>query len=81
MPKDFEVQLNKKRKDLRHKDMDINTYIEEFQKLCLRSKAIESECVKIKRYLNDIRFDIQEEMNLLSHDVVNKCYHLDLKME
>ena len=35
---DFEIQLHQRRQGLKHKDMDVASYIEEFQRLCLRSK-------------------------------------------
>ena len=38
LPEDFEIQLHKRRKGLRKKDLDVTSYAKEFQRLCLRSK-------------------------------------------
>lgn len=78
---DYEVQLHQTRKNLKQRDMDISTYTEEFQKLGLRSKLVEPESVKVARYLNGLRMNIQEELQLLSPDTVAKCYQLALKVE
>ena len=61
--------------------MDISTYTKEFQKLSLRSKLVEPERVKVARYLNGLRMNIQEELQLLSPNTVAKCYQLALKLE
>ena len=61
--------------------MDVCTYTEEFQKLSLRSKFAEPESIKVERYLNGLRMNIQEELQLLSPNTVAKCYQLALKVE
>lgn len=37
LPEDYEVQLHRKRQGLKQKDLDVASYTEEFQNLCLRS--------------------------------------------
>lgn len=81
LPEDYEIQLHQKRQNLRERDMDICTYTEEFQKLSLRSKFAEPESIKVERYLNGLRMNIQEELQLLSPNTVAKCYQLALKVE
>lgn len=81
MPNDYEIQLHKKRQSLRQKDQDVNTYTEEFQKLCLRSNVAEDESLKVARYLNGLKWNIQEEMALLSPKTVHQCYQLAIKIE
>ena len=61
--------------------MDICTYIEELQKLSLRSKLVKPASVKVARYLNGLRMNIQEELQLLSPNTIGKCYQLALKVE
>ena len=39
LPKDFEVQMHTKRENLKQRDNDVASYMEEFQNLCLRSKV------------------------------------------
>ena len=81
MPDDYEIQLHKKRQSLRQKDQDVNTYTEEFQKLCMRSNVTEDESLKVARYLNGLKWNIQEEMDLLSPKTVHQCYQLAIKIE
>ena len=66
LPDDYEVQLHRRRKNLRQKDLDVQAYTGEFQKLCLRSKVVEEESIKLERYLNDLKWSIQEEMSLVN---------------
>ena len=49
--KDYEVQLYRKRQGLKKIDLDVTSYIEEFQILFLSSKIQEEEPVKVARYL------------------------------
>ena len=39
----YEIQLHKKRKTLEEKDLDVNSYTEEFQKVCIRSQVVKDE--------------------------------------
>ena len=43
VPKGFEVTLHQKLQNLKQKDLDVSTYIEEFHKLSLRSSLVETE--------------------------------------
>ena len=61
-PKDFEVQLHTKGKNLRQMDIDVASYTEEFNKFCLRSKVQKVERIKIARYINGLRWNIKEEI-------------------
>ena len=36
VPKDYEVQLHTKRKNLRQKEMDVSSYTDEFHKLAMK---------------------------------------------
>lgn len=44
--------------------MDVSSYTEEFQRLCLKSKIVEGDTKKVDRYLNGLRVSIQDELNL-----------------
>ena len=57
-PEDYEIQLHKKRQSLKKKDMDIATYIEEFQNLCPRSRVQEYEAMKVAKYLINLKWSI-----------------------
>lgn len=58
MPYAYEIQLHKKRKSLRKKDLDVNSYIEDFQKLFMRSNVLEDESIKVAKYLNGLKWSI-----------------------
>ena len=49
--------------------------------MCLRSKVIEEESINISRYLNGIKWSIQEEMILVNFKTIRKCYQMALKIE
>ena len=63
------------------KDMDMENYIKEFQKLCLRSGIQEEEPLNMARYLGGLKQNIQEEISLLTPTIVHKCFQLSLKVE
>ena len=71
VPEDYEIQLYRRRQNLRQKDMDVHSYTKEFQKLCLRSKVAEDESIKLARYLNGLKWSTQEEMSLFTPKIVH----------
>ena len=81
LPDDYEVQMHRRRQNLRQKDLDVQAYTEEFQKLCLRSKVVEDESIKLARYLNGLKWSIQEEMSLVNFKSIRQCYQMALKIE
>ncbi|XP_059074805.1 uncharacterized protein LOC131874884 [Cryptomeria japonica] len=81
VPEDYGVQLHRRKQNLKQKDMDVSTYTEEFLKLCIKAKTIETEEEKLVRYINGLKFSIQDELNLHTPGNVHKCYQLALKVE
>ena len=59
--------------------MTIREYIEEFYKVNIRSGHMEDTREKIARYINGLRFDIQDELGLLSLRSVEEAYQVALK--
>ena len=57
VPKDYEV-IHQRLQSLRQKDLDIRAYIEEFHRLCIRSRMVELDSVKVVRYLSSLRYNI-----------------------
>lgn len=66
---DYNVQLHKRRQNLKQKEMDVISYIEEFMK-CVKTKVKESEDEKVARYLNGLRFSIEEDLKLHTPEIV-----------
>lgn len=81
VPMDYNVQLHRRRQNLKQKEMDMSSYTKEFMKLCVRTKVKESEDEKVARYLNGLRFANQEDLNLHTPETVQKCFQLALKVE
>ena len=61
--------------------MTIREFTEEFYKVNIRSSHIEDTPEKVARYVNSLRFDIQDELSLLSLISVEEEYQVDLKAE
>ena len=61
--------------------MDVSTYTKEFFKLCIKAKTVEIEEEKLARYINSLKFSIQEELSLHNLGNVCKCYQMTLKVE
>lgn len=73
--------MHTKRKNLKQRENDVASYTEEFHKLCLRSKVQEAESIKVERYVNGLTWNIQEEIQFWTPNIVQKCYQLALKVE
>ena len=74
LPKDYEVQLHKKRHNLKQKDLDVATFTEEFQKLSLRSRVQETGSIRVAMYHNDLKWAIQDELMLFSLTTLNNYF-------
>ena len=55
MPEKYKIQLHQKKKNLRQRDLDVSSYIEEFQKLCMRSNVEKYENVKVVGCLSGLK--------------------------
>lgn len=81
LPIDYEVQMHKKLQNLKQREMDVSTYIEEFNKLTLGARKQGEEVEKVARYLNGLRQNILDEINMIAPDRVHKCFQLALRAE
>ena len=61
--------------------MSVKDYTKEFYRLDIRSRHVDDEIRKFARYLNGLRFGIQDEMSLLKVDSVEEAYQYALKVE
>jgi hypothetical protein len=66
MPKDYQLNMFRKLQNLRQKSMTVKEYTEEFYRLNIRAGHIEEDAEKVSRYINGLRYDIQDEISLLS---------------
>jgi hypothetical protein len=67
--------------NLRQKLMIVKEYTEEFYKLNIRAGHQESDDEKVSRYMNGLRYDIQDEMSMVTIQMVEYAYHMALKAE
>lgn len=78
IPVDYEHELFKKLHNLKQKDMSVKDYIE-FYKLTIRFGHRELSKEVVERYINGLRFNIQDEIGMLKSDLVEDAYVYALK--
>jgi uncharacterized protein YjbK len=68
-------------KNLRQKLMSVKEYTEEFYRLNIRAGHRESNDEKVAKYINGLRYEIQDEMSMLTIRTVEDSYQMALKAE
>jgi hypothetical protein len=81
IPRDYQISLFRRMQNLRQKLMTVKEYTEEFYRLNIRAGHRESNDEKVARYLNGLRYEIQDELNLATIRTVEDAYQLALKAE
>jgi hypothetical protein len=81
MPKDYQINLFRKLQNLRQKGMTVKEYSEEFYKLNIRTGQREKDEEKVVRYINGLRYEIQDEINMMSVRTMEDAYQFSLKVE
>ena len=81
LPKDFQISLFKQMKNLKKRTMTMKEYTEEFNKINLREGYIEDTTKKVARYINGLKFHIQDELSLVSPTSVDEAYQYALKVK
>ena len=61
--------------------MTVKEYTEEFYKINIRVGHQESDDEKVVRYMNGLRYDIQDEMSMMTIRMVEDSYQMALKAE
>jgi hypothetical protein len=61
--------------------MTVKEYTEEFYKINIRAGHRESDDEKVARYMNGLRYDIQDEMSMITLRTIEYAYHMALKAE
>ena len=78
IPADYELELFKRLQNLKQKFMDVKDYTEEFQKLTIHSRHRELSKEKVARYINGLRFNIQDEVGMLKISSIEDAYQYAL---
>jgi hypothetical protein len=81
IPRDYQINLFRRMQNLRQKGMTVKEYTEEFYKLNIRVGHRESDDEKVTRYMNGLRYEIQDEMSMMTIINVEDAYQVALKAE
>jgi hypothetical protein len=81
IPRDYQITLFRRMQNLRQKMMTVKEYTEEFYRLNIRAGHRESDDEKVARYLNGLRYDIQDELSMVTLRTVEEAYQMALKAE
>jgi hypothetical protein len=81
IPRDYQITLFRRIQNLRQKLMIVKEYMEEFYQLNIRVGHQESDDEKVVRYMNGLRYDIQDEMSMETIQMVEDAYQMALKAE
>jgi hypothetical protein len=81
MPKDYQLNLFRQLQNIKQKGMTVKEYTKEFYRLTIRVGHIEEDVEKVVRYINGLRYDIQDEISILFLKTVEDAYQAALKAE
>jgi hypothetical protein len=81
IPRDYQITLFRRMQNLRQKMMTVKEYIEELYKLNIRAGHRDNDDEKVARYLNGLRYDIQDEMSMVTIRTIEDAYQMALKAE
>jgi uncharacterized protein YjbK len=59
--------------------MTVKEYTKEFYRLNIRAGHHESDDEKVTRYMNGMRYDIQDEMSMMTIRMMEDAYQMALK--
>jgi hypothetical protein len=79
IPRDYQITLFRRMQNLRQKLMTVKEYTEEFYRLNIRAGHRESDDEKVVRYLNGLRYYIQDELSMVTIRTVEDSYQMALK--
>jgi hypothetical protein len=81
IPIDYQITLFKRMQNLIQKLMTVKEYTEEFYKLNIRAGHQESDDEKVSKYMNGLRYVIQDEKSMVTIRTVEDAYQMTLKAE
>ena len=81
LPANYQVNFLRRMQNLKQKEMSIKDYIEEFYRLDIRYGHVDDEIEKVARYLNGLRYGIQDEISFVKVDSVELAYKYVLQVE
>jgi hypothetical protein len=81
IPKDYQINLIIILQNPRHKILSMKEYAKEFYRLNIRARQKENDDEKTARYINGLRYEIQEEINMMHVSKFEYYYQESLKAE
>jgi hypothetical protein len=81
IPKDCQINLFRRLQNLRQKILSVKEYTEEFYRLNIMARKKENDDEKTTRYINGLRYEIQEEINMMFVSKVEDAYQSTFKAE
>jgi hypothetical protein len=81
IPRDYQITLFRRMQNLRQKLMTVKEYTEEFYRINIRAGHRESDDEKVVRYMNGLRYEIQDEINMETIRMMEDAYQIALKAE
>jgi hypothetical protein len=81
IPRDYQTNLFRRMQNLRQKGMTVKEYTEDFYKLNIRASCHESDDEKVTKYMNGLRYEIQDEMSMVTIRIVEYSYQIASKAE
>lgn len=61
--------------------MTMKEYTKDFYKLNIRARQREKDDEIFSRYINGLRYEIQDEINMMKIRIVEDCFQIALKAE
>jgi hypothetical protein len=74
IPKDYRINFFRRIQNLRQNGMIVKDYTKEFYRINIREGHRESDDDKVARYMNGLRYDIQDEMSMVTIRNVEYSY-------
>jgi hypothetical protein len=81
IPKDNQINMFRKLQNLRQKSLSMKEYTKEFYRMNIRAGQKENDDEKIAKYINGLRCEIQDKINMMPVGTVEDAYHVALKVE
>jgi peptidyl-tRNA hydrolase len=78
IPRDYHITLFQRMQNLRQKIMSVKEYTEEFYRMNIRVGHCESNDEKVSRYMNGLRYEVQNEMSMMTIQMVEDAYQMAL---
>jgi hypothetical protein len=81
IPMDYQITLFRRMQNLRQKLMSVKEYTEEFYRINIGVGHRKSDDENVSRYMNGLRYGIQDDMSMMTIRNVEDAYQIALKAE